>query len=256
MAFRKAPDCSASQSRTHAPVRPGANPSSDPGPSAEQSTKLVSHGSDRFHVMPSKIQRTDRNRVSSIPSREVGSGSGNHRAAAATSALCAVGHDTPNSRATSETARLLDAIAIATRCRNRSVTRARVRTAVDVWVNVLRGHSASLQIRRRFRHHTWTVCPETGKSFNRIHGRSFTVPETTPHSGHGPSRAACSMITFTAVISTRCTSKTLNSCSRPNNTDVASDMLVASLLDVVGDQQHVGATSRSLATTQASTHPA
>jgi hypothetical protein len=49
----------------------------------------------------------------------------------------------------------------------------------------------------RSRHETG--CPETGKSFNRIHGRSLTVPETTPHYGHGPSRAACSMITFTAV---------------------------------------------------------
>jgi len=82
-------------------------------------------------VIPSKIQRTDRNRVSSIPSREVGSGSGNHRAAAVISALCAVGHDTPYSPATSETARLPDAIAIATRCRSRSVSRARGRTAAE-----------------------------------------------------------------------------------------------------------------------------
>src|SRR4051794_26827388 len=64
------------------------------------------------------------------------------------------------------------------------------------------------------------------------------------------------MITFTVVASTRRTSRTLNSCSRPNNTDVASDMLVAPLLDVVRDQQHVGATSPSPATTRASKHPA
>ena len=121
--LRNASDCSPSHSRTQPPVRPGANPSSDPGPSREQSTKLVSHGSDRFQVIPSSIQRTDRNRVSSIPSRLVGSGSGSHRAAAATSALCAVGHDTPYSAATSETARLLPAIAYATRSRSRSVTR-------------------------------------------------------------------------------------------------------------------------------------
>jgi hypothetical protein len=114
IAFRNASVCSASQSRTQAPVRPGANPSSDPGPSAEQSTKLVSHGSERFQVMPSSTQRTDRNLVSSIPNLLVGSGSGSQRAAAATSALCAVGHDTPYSRATSDTARLLPAIARAT----------------------------------------------------------------------------------------------------------------------------------------------
>jgi hypothetical protein len=73
---RKASDCSSSHSRTQAPVRPGASPSNVPGRPGVQSTKLVSHGSDRFQVMPSRIQRTDRNRVSSIPSTEVGSGSG------------------------------------------------------------------------------------------------------------------------------------------------------------------------------------
>jgi hypothetical protein len=237
-------------------VRPGANPSSDPEPSAEQSTKLVSHGSDRFQVMPSKSQRTDPNRVSSMPSRLVGCGSGSHLAAATTSALCAVGHDTPYSEATSETARFPKAIALATRSRNRSVTRARDLTATETWVNVFRRHSPSQQIRRRFRHHNSMLCPQIGRSFNRINGRSFTVAETTPHSGHGPARASCSMITFTVVVSTRCTSKTLNSSSRPNNIDVASDILVAPLLDVVEDQQHDGATSPSPATTRASNHPA
>jgi hypothetical protein len=72
----------------------------------------------------------------------------------------------------------------------------------------------------------------------------------------GPSRVVCSMTAFAVVVSTRCTSKTLNSCSRPNKTDVASDILVAPLLDVVGCQQHVGATSPSPATTRAQTHPA
>jgi hypothetical protein len=85
IAFLNASVCSANQSRTHPPVRPGANPSSDPA-SPEQSTNEVSHGSDRFQVMPSKIQRTEPNRVSSIPSLLVGSGSGSHLAAAATSA--------------------------------------------------------------------------------------------------------------------------------------------------------------------------
>jgi hypothetical protein len=81
--------------------------------------------------MPSKIQRTEANRVSSTPSLPVGRGSGSHLATAATSALCAVGQDTPDSTATSATARLPDAIAIATRCRSRSVTRARGRTAAE-----------------------------------------------------------------------------------------------------------------------------
>jgi hypothetical protein len=44
-------------------VRPGAKPSKDPGPSREQSTKDVSYGSDRFQVIPSRIQRTALRRI-------------------------------------------------------------------------------------------------------------------------------------------------------------------------------------------------
>jgi hypothetical protein len=47
--------------------------------------------------------------------------------------------------------------------------------------------------------------------------------------------------------------RTMNSSSSPNNTDVASDMLVASLLDVMRDQQHLGATSPPRATTEPQT---
>jgi hypothetical protein len=148
-------------------------------------------------MMPSRIQRTDRNRVSSIPNRLVGAGAGSHLAAAATSALCAVGHDTPYSPATSETARLLDAIAVATCARSRSVTRARGRTALEAWVNVWREHNASAQTSRRFRHRSCTRCPDAGRSLRQITGRSFTTPVITPQAGHGPSRAVCSMITIT-----------------------------------------------------------
>src|SRR5829696_4285303 len=125
----------------------------------------------------------------------------------------------------------------------RSYADTRGRTAVEAWVNVLRGHNASAQTSRRLRHCSCTCCPDAGRSFTRITGRSFTTPVSTPQAGQGPSRAVCSMITFTVSRSTRWTSRTLNSSSKPNNTDVASDMLVASLLDVVGDQQHVGAAS-------------
>jgi hypothetical protein len=79
------------------------------------------------------------------------------------------------------------------------------------------------------------------------------------------------MITATADDAVRSTLRTLNSASRPNNTavgsnnipdniwgsvDVASVMLVASLLDVVRDQQHPGATSPPAATTRTSAQPA
>jgi hypothetical protein len=66
-----------------------------------------------------------------MPSLLVGFGSGSHLAAATMSALCAVGQDTPYSEATSETARLPDAIAVATCCRSRLVIRARGRTAAE-----------------------------------------------------------------------------------------------------------------------------
>src|SRR5215213_1870776 len=240
---RNASVCSPSQSRTHAPVRPGAKPSSDPGPSREQSTNEVSHGSDRFQVISSRTQRTDRNRVSSIPNRVVGTGSGSHLAAAATSALCAVRHDTPYSAATSETARLLDAIARATCSRSRSVTRARGRIALDSWVNDLRRHNASRQTSRRFRHHNCTRCPHARRSWIRTSDRSFTRRLNTPQPGHGPSRDSISMMILTCPESARSTLTTSNSSWIPNSTDVAFGILAASLLDVVGDQQHVGAAS-------------
>jgi hypothetical protein len=96
-------------------------------------------------VTPSRIQRTDRNRVSSIPNRLVGVGSGSHRAAAAMSALCAVGHDTPYSPATSDTARFPAAIASATLARSRSVTRPRGRIATLSWVNDRRAQRLNAQ---------------------------------------------------------------------------------------------------------------
>jgi hypothetical protein len=97
------------------------------------------------------------------------------------------------------------------------------------------------------------------------------VELNTPQVGHGPSRAICSMTTITADAAVRWTLRTRNSASSPNNTavgsdnipdniwgsvDVASVMLVASLLDVVRDQQHLGATSPPAATTRNSTQPA
>ena len=154
----------------------------------------MSHGSDRLQVIPSRIQRTDRNRVSSIPNRLVGSGSGSQRAAAATSDLCAVGHDTPYSRATSATARLLPAIACATRSRSRSVTRPRGRIASLVCVNDRRGHNTSTQTSRRFRHHSSVCCPDAGRSLTRHSGRSRTRPDSTPHAGHAASRDRISMM--------------------------------------------------------------
>ena len=235
IAARNSSVCSLSQSRTQPPVRPGANPSSDPGPSTLQSTNEVSHGSDRRRVSPSSSQRTDRNRVSSIPNLPVDAGSGNHFAAAVINARCAVGHDTSNSAATSETARFPAAIARASLSRSRSVSLARGRIASLAWVNDLRGQSASRQASRRFRHHNSTAWPLAGRSLIRRSGRSFTRALITPHAGHGASLDRISMMILTRPGPIRATPSTSNSSSIPNSTEVASDTLVASLLDVVGD---------------------
>ena len=53
-------------------MRPGSQPQQRSGLSAEESTRLVSHGSDRFQTIPFKIWRADRNRVSSIRGLFVG----------------------------------------------------------------------------------------------------------------------------------------------------------------------------------------
>jgi hypothetical protein len=107
----------------------------------------VSHGSERFQLTPSRIQRTDRNRVSSILKRLVGVGSGSHRAAAAMSALCAVGHDTRTRR----------------RPPTRAVGTSPQRTAIDA--------SATT---------AWSAAPMRGRSLTRRTGRSFTR-DVTPH---------------------------------------------------------------------------
>ncbi len=91
IAARKVGVCSASQSRTHAPDRPGASPSILPGPVVSASTKDISQGSVRRQPASARTHRTDVARVSSTAP---GSARGSHRAAAATSARCAVGHDT------------------------------------------------------------------------------------------------------------------------------------------------------------------
>jgi hypothetical protein len=100
----------------HTPVRPSANPAAIP---ARQPDEAGQPRIDR--CQGDALHRADRSESAFIDSQPrlgfVTTG-----AAAATSALCAVGHDTPNSRATLEAARLLDAISIATRCRSRSVT--------------------------------------------------------------------------------------------------------------------------------------
>lgn len=143
MPSRNSWDCSPNQSDTQAPDLPGASPSSRPGTVVSASTKEVIHGLDRFHPASSSTHRTDLARVSSMPSTRVGSGSGNQAVAAATSALCAVCQDTSCSAATSDTARLERAMAVANAARSRAVTRERAGICSDCRVNVAREHPDS-----------------------------------------------------------------------------------------------------------------
>ena len=168
------------------------------------------------------------------------------RAAAAISALCAVGHDTPYSAATSETARLRR------RDRGRHLVPqpfgdpARGRTAVEVWVNDRRGHSASPA--RPSDASATTARPAAPRRAGPSTG-SVAVPSpplTHPTRRTRPSRAVSSMITLIASGAVRCdlqhaelVLETEQHCALLGQHfrrhfewagDVASDMLVASLL--------------------------
>jgi hypothetical protein len=62
------------------------------------------------------------------------------------------------------------------------------------------GKVGAVGLRRgRFRHHNPTVRLIAQPHYRPV----FNLPLNTPHSGHRPSRAACSMITFTVVVSTQ-----------------------------------------------------
>jgi hypothetical protein len=189
-------------------------------PSSRRTTSAT--GPTCFHVTPSRIQRTEENRVSSIPSRLVGAGSGNQRVAAATNARCAVGHDTCYSAATSDPARFPAAIAQATLSRSRSLTLTRGRIARLDRVNHRLGHSGSPQTSRRFRHHSCTDWPLAGRSLIRLNGRSLTRPAEHPidrarrlHRPHLNDH-------LDLPESIRATFTTSNSSSIPNSTAVAS----------------------------------
>jgi hypothetical protein len=105
-------------------------------------TKLVSHGSAHFQPASCSTHRTERARVSSMPNIRVGSGSGSHLAAAATSARWAVGHVIPYRPVTSDTARFPDPIAVATASRSRLVNLARSGIS-DTWMNDRTRHDPS-----------------------------------------------------------------------------------------------------------------
>ena len=227
-ASRKSALCSASQSFTHAPERPGASPSIRPGPVVSASTNEVSQGSVRRQWASARTHRADLARVSSIPSTLVGSGSGSHLTAAATSTRCAVGQDTPWVWATSSTARFPEAISVAIASRSRQVSRALAEIASDCCVNEPVSHSGSGQARRRLRHHSSTTCPHASRSLTRTNGRSLTRVVRTPHPGQGASRSRCSITTLRSLLLSRSRPVTTNSSSSPNSTDVLSIMLVAS----------------------------
>ena len=268
---------SPSQSFTQPPVRPGARPRSGPGRSEVQSTKLVSHGSDRFHVTPSRSQRTDRNRVSSMPARRsvpvraaIGSPADQRLVRGRPGNAVLAGHlgDGP----------------VAGRDRGGDLVPEPFSDPAPRTDRVGRLGERPPRTKNLGAHQAAFPPPQ----LDRL-ARRRQVPDPSqrpvldrrrdhPQAGHGPSRAVCSTTTLTAAAAVRRTLRTRNSASRPNNvvagsdnisvgsdnisdntwgsTDVASVMLVASLLDFVRDQQHVGATSPPAATTRQSTRPA
>jgi len=133
----------------------GGEPDDPPGHPGSRSTIEVIHGSDRCHgpvpTSPSRVQRTLRARVSSIPIIAVGAARHATPAAASTRIRWVVHHAIPHSAATSLTARFATATATPTRSRSLVVTRERAGSCALARVKDLRGHSASAHTNRRLR---------------------------------------------------------------------------------------------------------
>ena len=161
----------------------------------------VSHGSDRFQLMPSRIQRTDRNRVSSIPSRgrrcrcgQPARRGGDQGLVRGRPGHAVLGGDIgrrPGSR---------PAIAVATRSRSRSVTRPRGRTAV-AGLGERPPRAQRLAARQpAFPPPQLHLLPARRQVLDPAAAAAPSPPRSAPRTlGHGPSRAVCSMITFDRV---------------------------------------------------------
>ena len=110
----------------------------------------MSHGSVRTQrpVAASWVHRGRPRRVSSIPSTVVGSGSPRLSAAASITAACAVGQDTANAPATSETLRHASATAAAIPRRIRPVVRRPAGISAMTCVNDPRAHAGWTQRHR------------------------------------------------------------------------------------------------------------
>ena len=185
-------------------------------------------GSERQPVGSSR-QRTRCARVSSMPSTRVGGGQGNHRAAAVTSASCAMSQLTQWAALASATARFDPAIAVASWSRSRSVSRDRGGIAAVVSVNDNRARAVQTQ--------PAALAPPQP---HPLPGRRQVLdpyPRAVLDSGRLSSAARTSGLQLGGLdddldkpVSDATTSTTLNS-SRPNSNDVGSLMFVASLAD-------------------------
>ena len=102
-ASRKSLPCNVIHASTLAPERPAASPMIPPGRPGSKSTIEVIHGSERRHgpvpSSPSRVQRTLRARVSSIPIIAVGTAGPAAAVAARTRIRWAVAHAIPHSAA-------------------------------------------------------------------------------------------------------------------------------------------------------------
>lgn len=183
-----------------------------PGRPGSKSTIEVIHGSERRHgpvpSSPSRVQRTLRARVSSIPIIAVGTAGPAAAAAASTRIRWAVAHAIPHSAATSLTARFAPATAAPTRSRSLVVTRERAGSCALACVNDLRGHSASKHTKRRLRTRKRNATAPCGTSLTRLSGRSLTREDTTPHAGQPPSESTTSASTSRPPSTPSATSRT------------------------------------------------
>jgi hypothetical protein len=195
------------------------------------STNPVSHGSVRTHRIrpsspgpsctPSGSHRGRPNRVSSMPSTGVGSGSPSSTAPCTTTARCTVGHETPCAAATSDWSRP-SCTATASAVRSRVVVRIPAGTWATCSVNVARAQSTVRHRQRRLRHCTAICPPPLGRSCGRVSTQSFPEVDTTLHTGQraasGSSVTSCTIRTPSGAHATR---STANPAS-PNRHDASS----------------------------------
>jgi hypothetical protein len=153
-------------------------------------------------------------------------------AALTTSAWFTDHHDTPYSRATSQAARPDRDTDRSRCCRNRRVKRLPAPICALVSANVRRRQGFSRHAHRRWSHHNRTGRAPCGTSLTRRSLWACTFVDSAPQSRHASWDWTPSTTTVRTAVSCSCSRVTVTTRnpSRPNNSVVASPMIVAPVM--------------------------